>query len=117
MKKHTAGPWAVTEIVNDKSYGIGRGYWVAHIDIGPIRESRYGPAWPDATAEVKIAPCLGLDGQPINRDEIEATARLIAAAPDLLEACEHAMRECCDLQGTPAGNAIEAAIAKARGQG
>jgi hypothetical protein len=42
---------------------------------------------------------------------------LIAAAPDLLAACEHAMRECCDLQGTPAGNAIEAAIAKARGQG
>jgi hypothetical protein len=50
-------------------------------------------------------------------DEERANCRLMAAAPDLLAACEHAMRECCDLQGTPAGNAIEAAIAKARGQG
>jgi hypothetical protein len=48
--------------------------------------------------------------------DAEEDADLIAAAPDLLAACQQAMRECCDLQGTPAGNAIEAAIAKARGQ-
>jgi hypothetical protein len=43
-------------------------------------------------------------------------ARLMAAAPELLAACEQAMRECSSLQSTAAGNAIEAAIAKARGE-
>lgn len=47
---------------------------------------------------------------------LEADARLIAAAPDLLAACEKAMIECCDLIGTEAGIALEAAIAKAKGE-
>lgn len=46
----------------------------------------------------------------------DANARLITAAPDLLEAAKLAMEDCCDLIGTDAGNALEAAIAKAEGR-
>jgi hypothetical protein len=98
MTKHTPGPWVV-ENVSDRML------WV-----GASRAERYGLQ----TVIVGIA----IEGlTPEARAIKEANAHLIAAAPDLLAACEHAMRECCDLQGTPAGNAIEAAIAKARGQG
>jgi hypothetical protein len=45
-----------------------------------------------------------------------ADARLIAAAPELLEAARKALAECCDLIATDAGNALEAAIAKAEGR-
>jgi hypothetical protein len=44
-----------------------------------------------------------------------ANARLIAAAPELLEAARKALAECCDLAETDAGRALEAAIAKATG--
>lgn len=37
------------------------------------------------------------------------------AAPELLTAAEKALAECADLIGTPAGAALEAAIAKATG--
>lgn len=48
----------------------------------------------------------------------EADARLIAAAPELLAACESALRDCRELKGGPVGRtvvALEEAIAKARG--
>jgi hypothetical protein len=44
-----------------------------------------------------------------------ANLRLIAAAPDLLAAARQALTECVDLMATPAGEALEAAIAKATG--
>ena len=100
MKEPTPGPWttrpwsvtdgAVSEMV---------------IDSPRWREMAIVNVQEDDTPEDSDLGCGVLN------------ARLMAAAPDLLAACEHAMRECCDLQGTPAGNAIEAAIAKARGQG
>jgi len=42
-------------------------------------------------------------------------ARLIEAAPDLLDAAKKALAECADLIATPAGDALQAAIAKAEG--
>lgn len=42
--------------------------------------------------------------------------RLMAAAPDLLDAAIKALAECADLIGTPAGDALQAAIAKSTGQ-
>lgn len=41
--------------------------------------------------------------------------RLIASAPDLLEAAKKAIAECVDLIATPAGDALVAAIDKALG--
>ncbi len=55
----------------------------------------------------------------INTDEIEATVKLMAAAPDLLEACEEMLRR---LQNKPTVDGITTfdmaikAIAKAKGE-
>ncbi len=49
----------------------------------------------------------------VPEEEGYANIKLIAAAPELLEACIKAMDECVDLIGTEAGKAIEAAIEKA----
>jgi len=49
-------------------------------------------------------------------EEKKANARLIAAAPELLEAAQKALDDCVDLIGTEAGYALEAAIAKATGK-
>lgn len=42
-------------------------------------------------------------------------AHLVAAAPELLAAAQKALRECSDLIGTEAGDALEAAIRAAGG--
>lgn len=92
MSKHTPGPW---RIENDApSYCINAG------------ERRH----------VAMVSCY-TDGTPGNSSsENLANARLIAAAPDLLAAAKLALDDCCDLIQTGAGNALEAAIAKAEGK-
>jgi hypothetical protein len=60
------------------------------------------------------------DGQPsIPMDEAEANARLIEAAPDLLDACRAALAALRDLHGgvagLHAGDACRAAIKRAEG--
>ena len=83
--RHTPGPWAVNPTG----------------DIGP---------WYVGTQDEGIADCdLGFCGA----EEFEANARLIAAAPDLLEACERLMRDYPDKSNSTAIEAIRAAIAKA----
>jgi hypothetical protein len=64
-----------------------------------------------------IGECgFGLRGDP----EMQANARLMAAAPDLLAACERA-KECLDKFGLDwlgkGPDPLEAAIAKAKGRG
>lgn len=105
--KHTPGPWTIDEVFQEPSRYTK--YWVAHLNLGPQRTE--GP-WPDATATV--APCLGLAGQPVSREIIEANARLIAAAPDLLHVAEMVVR------GDAADGALygfaKAALDKAKGK-
>jgi len=62
MSGHTPGPWKFGEYKNIYAY-----------DQGPLGRSRV----------VALAPAVELAG---GRDEQRANARLIAAAPDLLEA-------------------------------
>lgn len=89
--KHTPGPWHVL-LSNGVAFEIGD-------DSNPNKANvlctRYG--WEERAAEML------------------ANGRLMAAAPDLLEAARKALTECVDLIATPAGEALEAAIAKATG--
>lgn len=96
MSKHTPGPWATKE-VNDKGAHV---LWVM-----PIKANGH------YVAEVGV-----------NSPDAQANARLIAAAPDLLEALEHALAE---LEQTANSEHIDpkhyfadiyAAIAKANGE-
>jgi hypothetical protein len=90
--KHTPGPWTVDEI------DVGR---TAHI-LGGV-----------SNFCAEIVATVALEGQ-----ESQANARLIAAAPDLLEALRRALW-CLDHeqydQDDPYYGAINAAIAKATG--
>jgi hypothetical protein len=63
--KHTPGPWKVAG-------PIGKGIWIT-----------------DETCNNQIAVVYGENQTP----EAEANARLIAAAPELLAACQHAKSE------------------------
>jgi len=82
----TPGPWTINE-------------WSGDFQIGPGAE----------------LVCEVPKGHGSQRLEAEANARLIAAAPDLLEACK---RIAVDGFGVPIGDLefLRAAIAKAEGQ-
>ena len=88
MTKHTPGPWSI-----DKEER-----WVIHE--------------PEGKSGTLVVPEIYLDD-----DEAIANARLIAAAPELLEALESFPGFLC---GTESGDAwidqMRAAIAKARGE-
>ena len=85
-----------------------------------------GNAGLDGFFEVRVGDVVVFEGLEchcldyVRDNPWEANARLIAAAPDLLEACEHAME--FFLNGTPihvgsvVHHQIAAAIAKARGE-
>jgi hypothetical protein len=71
--KHTPGPWNVFELPEDDYEGGG-------MAVG--KPEFLGRKAPDGKAEIHV--CL-MAGHP----EDKANARLIAAAPSLLEACRH----------------------------
>lgn len=87
--KHTPGPWEVQSYTNYKGWSV----WAN--DRGCIAEGCIAERWYDA------------DQQP---DELKANARLIAAAPELLEACKVAL---VYPQVPVVEKALRAAIAKA----
>ena len=95
MSAHTPGPW---EFYGDNNYG-------GTVEIGPR-----------LTVSVDRADRFD-SSMAINREEMEANGRLIAAAPDLLAALEALCPKV--LSGTSGMDeaiaAAESAIAKARG--
>ena len=97
--KHTPGPWKFEELTAQD----GDGYILTEGD------------------EVVIVHHGGAYSKGLQRDEVLANARLIAAAPDLLEALEDAREELewyeTELAGECYNNPkLNAAIAKARGE-
>ena len=92
MSEYTPGPWTVEEYGEDDCPAL-----VIHKDT----ESR-----------VCFMATPGSHGDPA---KIEADARLIAAAPDLLEALRDLVSEWDDGLDDPFWNAARAAIAKATG--
>lgn len=98
MSAHTPGPWTLDTVTT--SCGI------CH-KVGPFprKEGKYGHA------------CIYVDypGTGKIEGELLANARLIAAAPDLLDAAEEALEAIADGDVQSARNALRAAIAKATG--
>jgi hypothetical protein len=93
MTKHTPAPWTVKEINGQEFVSAapyeGHPYFGCSSTIEIMSEEEY----PTKSAD----------------------ARLIAAAPDLLEACKNAVQGCKGM-GWSVGNQLEAAIAKAEAQ-
>ncbi len=93
--KHTPGPWLVEYGHNQKS---GIRYWQIHDDLHAICQNHF---------------CCAAE----NEDVSEANASLIAAAPDLLDACERAeMWFSTHPDGKIMRDVMRAAISKAEGQ-
>ena len=89
MTRHTQGEWRVN--------GLTR-----------IEANNFG-----LVAQVVLSP------EYLSQEETKANARLIAAAPELLEALKYLLEEVCTKNGRPFDGATEeatAAINKARGQ-
>ena len=92
--KHTPGPWGVNQSADEGAWDIGTGEWQG-----------------DSYGGLQIATAWGFYGRA------EADARLIAAAPELLQALE-AMVALLDADGWSWPQQLadaRAAIAKAKG--
>lgn len=112
MSKHTPGPWTA-------KFTSGAGLSV-HADVSKALGPRYSndcPIYHTASDSVGLSIAYELWTQ-FPRPEWEAmqlaNARLIAAAPDLLEACQAARALTPD--GTHTASVLDAAIAKATGE-
>lgn len=105
MNKHTPGPWRASKVRHGPQIGSH-----AH---------RHHEVFSDCGTGVAVLVWPSEDDGPGVRDERAATARLIAAAPELLAACEDALVRIEDPTGpigtTEATDALRAAIAKATG--
>ena len=106
MNKHTPGPW---ESDNEFGTSITSGELTVAVVLNPINATkRQHPV-------------------PVGHDELRANARLITAAPELLDALRQALRELVAVHGEPCGanleskagtdaiHAARAALAKAEG--
>ena len=111
MSEHTKGPWVLTQDNNCKP-----GFYIKHADNMKNRVPGY-------FAEIRAYTS--------NQETIKANARLIAAAPELLDALEGIMNivseslgvagyypdeDYADWDEFPELQAAEAAIAKAKGE-
>ena len=88
---HTPGPWRVDETKALGAYGVWTDY------LHPSNPGDDGTGFPVEVCSV-VACGKGHKGQEIiDRQERDANARLMAAAPDLLAACKRA-REVLGIQ-------------------
>lgn len=99
--KHTPGPWVLAE-------GYERSDTSRHF------------VWSDAETpeerEDASRYCIATVEPREHGETLDANARLIAAAPDLLEACKAALSELLRVSPSQASPIVRAAIAKAEGK-
>lgn len=114
--KHTPGPWTVSGAIKLVGDPNADGAWNLYCaDVLPTSEDFLGTICGIQSAD---------HVKGISREEAEANARLIAAAPDLLEALQVAELACAELcQGQDEANecwntlrTVRAASAKAEGR-
>lgn len=115
MSKHTPGPWGTW--IDDIKYGV-TGPSAAHAMIAEnaIKKSDLNGAWKDSfhvVSSVGRVSCLALGDTEV---EARANARLIAAAPDLLEALQEALDHQLVTEGPDWWGKALAAVSKATGQ-
>ena len=97
MGGHTPGPWSIDDA----------GAWI----------NIYGSESDDANIVAKIEITDGSTDYLHDQETARANARLIAAAPELLEALEALLGNCLDSEGLAAAHAkARAALAKAGGE-
>ncbi|MBW3096846.1 hypothetical protein [Pseudohoeflea coraliihabitans] len=99
--KHTPGPWAFEVNV----WGS-----ILSTDYGEAENLKAGRAWDE---DISIA--ANVDWDVIGEEEIAANARLIAAAPELLEALEETLIVATRNEDGDFADRARAAIAKAKG--
>lgn len=107
--KHTPAPWVATgnvRLVGDPNSTGGQ----HNTYVGNIRSQAEGASWTDICTQQSA---IHVDGG-IGIEEAKANARLIAAAPELLEALEGVVRVAD--RKTIEFDAAHAAIAKAKGE-
>jgi hypothetical protein len=96
---HTLGPWIVCD------YEIEPHVVYIQQDVNQL---------PEGYGDVTSIGTVDLDGQNLSREEGLANARLIAAAPDLLEAGQLVIDRWCQGDLAEAVRMLDAAIKKAR---
>jgi hypothetical protein len=111
MSKHTSAPWTIKEDPGHKFANGETDYGGFRIDANDVEQLAY--VW---RANVRFGST-----EPFGAAEAEANARLIAAAPDILEAAYVSLAELEAVEkeiGIPSRGAplLRAAIAKAEGQ-
>jgi hypothetical protein len=101
--KHTPGPWTKAQNLNGPWWHISSNHTVGG---EPCKQGRQA-----------IAAVHGESkrGAKAYAEMFEANARLIAAAPDLLEACKVAFHQTCSVGRPKDWEQLRAAIAKATG--
>lgn len=113
MSKHTPGPW----FIDEDTLTIRSNAWEASNQMGDYRGCIVADLKPalGATDQDDLSIC-----RPHARAETDANARLIAAAPELLAACERIVKGECTCADGGKGFVCDvceakAAVAKAKG--
>ena len=103
MSKHSPGPWTIGKVSHKNQ----------HVDIDSLNHDPFVGCDEWRT----MARTYGTEGEEeIGSIVMLANARLIAAAPELLEALQSVLDNCLDSEGLCAAHAkARAAIAKAKG--
>jgi hypothetical protein len=101
---HTPGPWILATLPTS----VGSCHKIGPFPAAGSRPYTFACVYADG-----IRP--GIDDDLLAAKELAANARLIAAAPDLLAACETAFHQTCSVGRPKDWEQLRAAIAKAIG--
>jgi hypothetical protein len=113
MSKHTPGPWEVTK--DNLGVCVGLNVFLHPEEPRRMTEEECEKEEIDPCDDYSIADCSGgILARP--SEECEANARLIAAAPELLEACKEALKNCDGRTQPTLTRKLSQAIAKAEGK-
>lgn len=113
MSKHIPGPWTVLTGENETgcSVGVAFGEPIGNVSIALILEK---PAENSSGTGIKLAHCVSAGFW--NEESVRATARLVATAPELLEACKLALKALANKDELDIEQTLVDVIAKAEGR-